>query len=30
MVSFTPRVKEILAAHGCLFERSGRGDHEIW
>ncbi|MBI4906424.1 MAG: type II toxin-antitoxin system HicA family toxin [Acidobacteria bacterium] len=30
MPSFTPRVKEILRAHGCRFERPGRGDHEIW
>jgi hypothetical protein len=30
MASFTPRVKEILTADGCQFERSGRGDHEIW
>lgn len=30
MASYTPRVKEILRAHGCYFERPGRGDHEIW
>jgi hypothetical protein len=30
MVSYTPRVKEILRAHGCHFERPGRGDYEIW
>lgn len=28
--SFTPQVKKILEAHGCGFERSGKGDHEIW
>lgn len=30
MVSYTPRVKDILRAHGCYFERVGKGDHEIW
>jgi len=30
MATFTPRLKEILRAHGCTFERPGRGDHEIW
>ena len=30
MASYTPRLKEILRAHGCSFERPGRGDHEIW
>jgi len=30
MASCTPRLKEILQAHGCRFERAGRGDHEIW
>ncbi len=30
MASYTPRVKETLRANGCHFERSGRGDHEIW
>jgi hypothetical protein len=28
--SFTPQVKKLLAAHGCRFERQGKGDHEIW
>jgi hypothetical protein len=28
--SFTPQVKKLLAAHGCRFERSGKGDHEVW
>lgn len=27
---FTARVKEILRANGCRFQRQGRGDHEIW
>jgi HicA toxin of bacterial toxin-antitoxin, len=30
MAAFTPKLKEILRAHGCTFERPGRGDHEIW
>lgn len=30
MGSFTPKLKEILRNQGCRFERSGRGDHEIW
>jgi len=30
MATFTPKLKEILRAHGCTFERPGRGDHEIW
>jgi hypothetical protein len=30
MARYTPKLKEILRANGCNFERSGRGDHEIW
>lgn len=30
MASYTPKLKEILRANGCYFERQGRGDHEIW
>jgi hypothetical protein len=30
MSSYTLKLKEILRAHGCYFERPGRGDHEIW
>jgi hypothetical protein len=30
MASFTPKLKDTLRAHGCYFERPGRGDHEIW
>jgi hypothetical protein len=30
MVSYTRKVKELLRAHGCYFERAGKGDHEIW
>jgi hypothetical protein len=25
-----PQVKKLLLSHGCRFERSGKGDHEIW
>ena len=28
--SFTPRLKKLLSKNGCLFERQGKGDHEIW
>lgn len=28
--SYTSRVKKILLANGCFFERQGKGDHEIW
>jgi hypothetical protein len=28
--SFTPQVKKLLLAHGCHFERHGKGDHEVW
>jgi hypothetical protein len=27
---FTPDLKRILRAAGCMFDRSGKGDHEIW
>ncbi len=30
MVSYTTKLKEVLPAHGCYYERAGRGDHEIW
>jgi len=30
MADYTPELKRILIAHGCYFERPGRGDHEIW
>ena len=30
MATFTPKLKEILRAHGCSYELPGRGDHEIW
>lgn len=28
--SFTLQLKKLLLAHGCRFERQGKGDHEIW
>lgn len=30
MASYTPKLKEVLRANGCRFDRAGRGDHEIW
>lgn len=30
MAGFTPELKRLLADAGCYFEKSGRGDHEIW
>jgi HicA toxin of bacterial toxin-antitoxin, len=29
-LSFTPELLRILAAAGCYFERTGKGDHAIW
>lgn len=28
--SFTPELRRILRQHGCVRERQGKGDHEIW
>jgi hypothetical protein len=28
--SFTPKLKELLLDAGCMVERQGKGDHEIW
>lgn len=28
--SFTPELRSILRHHGCVRERQGKGDHEIW
>jgi hypothetical protein len=28
--SFTPAIKKLLLDSNCYFERSGKGDHEIW
>ena len=29
MSTFTPKLKEVLRAHGCRCDRPGRGDHDI-
>jgi hypothetical protein len=28
--SFTPELTRILRDAGCRFERTGKGDHDIW
>lgn len=28
--SLTPALKQMLLEAGCIFERHGKGDHEIW
>ena len=28
--NFAPELKRLRAAHGCRFERHGKGDHDIW
>jgi hypothetical protein len=30
MADYTNEVKSILKAHGCIFVRYGKGDHERW
>ena len=30
MADYTPKLKAILRAQGCSFERPGRGDPKIW
>ena len=30
MSNYTPHLKEYLREAGCLFDRQGKGDHEIW
>jgi predicted RNA binding protein YcfA (HicA-like mRNA interferase family) len=30
MATFEREVRQILEAHGCRFDRQGKGDHEIW
>jgi len=27
---FTEQVRDILRANGCVRQRSGKGDHEVW
>lgn len=28
--NFAPELKRLLREAGCQFERTGKGDHEIW
>lgn len=30
MVDYAPELKKRLRAAGCVFVRSGKGDHEVW
>jgi hypothetical protein len=30
MADYTAKLKELLRANQCRFERQGKGDHEIW
>jgi hypothetical protein len=30
MAGYTDRVKDILRARNCRYDRPGKGDHEIW
>ena len=30
MGGFTGPLKKLLSENGCVFERQGKGDHEIW
>jgi hypothetical protein len=30
MAGYTVELKRLLTDAGCYFEKSGRGDHEIW
>jgi hypothetical protein len=30
MSNYTPRLKGYLREAGCVFDRQGKGDHEIW
>ena len=30
MADFAPKLKKHLKTAECLFERQGKGDHEIW
>lgn len=30
MADYAAKLKELLRANQCLFERQGKGDHEIW
>jgi len=30
MAEYEKRVRKLLAEHGCVFVRRGKGDHDIW
>jgi hypothetical protein len=30
MADYAAKLKELLRANNCRFERQGKGDHEIW
>lgn len=30
MADYSAKLKEILSANRCKFDRQGKGDHEIW
>lgn len=30
MADYAPELRRILRAAGCTFQRSGKGDHEVW
>lgn len=30
MADYSAKLKEILSANRCHFDRQGKGDHEIW
>lgn len=30
MAEYEKKVRDVLKAHGCWFERHGKGDHDIW
>jgi len=30
MAEYEKRVRQLLAKHGCVFVRRGKGDHDIW
>jgi hypothetical protein len=30
MATFEKKVVSLLRAHGCVFVRHGKGDHDIW
>lgn len=30
MAEYEKKVRKILSENGCIFERHGKGDHDIW